>query len=178
VFPAPVTGLPIGGQVLFNGIPIGNVSALDFDPENPKVVVATVRVKPNTPLRKDTKASLNFQGLTGVAYVDLNGGSLKAPLLIQPRGRDRAGHACGTLPVRRYRRWRAGCSEEARIPPWAPSTRLLKDNGPSITKTIQQCGDLLRSAGGEFGRRKGLHGQHLGRLRILFDLVHAHGKAG
>lgn len=83
IFPAPVTGLPLGGQVLFNGIKVGDVSALDFDPKNPKVVVATVRVKPNTPLRADTKAALNFQGLTGVAYVDLNGGSLNAPLLLR-----------------------------------------------------------------------------------------------
>jgi phospholipid/cholesterol/gamma-HCH transport system substrate-binding protein len=136
VFPAPVTGLPIGGQVLFNGIPIGNVSALDFDPENPKVVVATVRVKPNTPLRKDTKASLNFQGLTGVAYVDLNGGSLKAPLLIQP--------GAETVPVMHAERSLFDdIVDGARdVLKKADSTMgsidtLLKDNGPTITKTIQ-----------------------------------------
>lgn len=84
IFPAPVTGLPVGGQVLFNGIKIGDVSALDFDQSNPKVVIATTRVKPDTPLRKDTVATLNFTGLTGVAYVDLNGGSLDAPLLLKP----------------------------------------------------------------------------------------------
>lgn len=136
VFPAPVTGLPIGGQVLFNGIPIGNVSALDFDPDNPKVVVATVRVKPNTPLRKDTKASLNFQGLTGVAYVDLNGGSLKAPLLIQP-GSD-------AVPVMHAERSLFDdIVDGARdVLKKADSTmgsidNLLKENGPTITKTIQ-----------------------------------------
>lgn len=84
IFPAPVTGLPVGGQVLFNGIKIGDVSALDFDKSNPKVVVATTRVKPDAPLRTDTVATLNFTGLTGVAYVDLNGGSLDAPLLLKP----------------------------------------------------------------------------------------------
>jgi len=82
IFPAPVTGLPVGGQVLFNGIRIGDVSALDFDPSDPTKVVATVRVRPSAPLREDTKATLNFTGLTGVAYVDLNGGSLDAPLLL------------------------------------------------------------------------------------------------
>ncbi|EFO30809.1 ABC transporter, periplasmic substrate-binding protein [Roseibium sp. TrichSKD4] len=81
VFPAPVTGLPVGGQVLFNGIKVGDVSQLNFDRTDPTKVVATVRVKPDTPLRKDTKATLNFTGLTGVAYVDLNGGSLDSPLL-------------------------------------------------------------------------------------------------
>ncbi|GGB37110.1 hypothetical protein GCM10011316_06520 [Roseibium aquae] len=82
VFPAPVTGLPVGGQVLFNGIRIGDVSSLDFDPSDPTKVIATVRVRPSAPLRSDTKATLNFTGLTGVAYVDLNGGSLDAPLLL------------------------------------------------------------------------------------------------
>lgn len=91
IMPAPVTGLPVGGQVLFNGIRIGDVAALDFDPNNPKVVVATARVKPSTPLREDVKATLNFTGLTGVAYIDLNGGTLDAPLLLDP--------ASGQVPV-------------------------------------------------------------------------------
>ncbi|WP_430511750.1 MlaD family protein [Pannonibacter phragmitetus] len=73
VFPGPVTGLPVGGQVLFNGIKVGDVSALDFDPRDPRIVIATIRVSPNAPLRKDVRATLGFQGLTGVAYVDLKG---------------------------------------------------------------------------------------------------------
>ncbi len=136
IFPAPVTGLPIGGQVLFNGIPIGNVSALDFDPENPKVVVANVRVKPKTPLRTDTKASLNFQGLTGVAYVDLNGGSLKAPLLIQPDSE--------VVPVMHAERSLFDdIVDGARdVLTKADSTMgtiddFLKENSPTVTKTLQ-----------------------------------------
>ncbi|KZL21384.1 mce related protein [Pseudovibrio axinellae] len=81
IFPGAVTGLPIGGQVLFNGIKIGDVSALTYDPSNPKLVVAIVRVDANAPLRRDTVASLGFTGLTGVAYVDLSGGSTESPAL-------------------------------------------------------------------------------------------------
>src|SRR5690606_40078169 len=66
VFPGAVTGLSIGGQVLYNGIRIGDVAALNFDPNDPKVVIATVRVDANAPLREDVTATLNFQGLTGV----------------------------------------------------------------------------------------------------------------
>ncbi|MDD7910408.1 MlaD family protein [Pseudovibrio exalbescens] len=84
VFPGAVTGLPTGGQVLFNGIKIGDVANLTFDPNDPKLVVATVRVDAKAPLRKDTQASLGFTGLTGVAYVDLHGGSQSAPPLIDP----------------------------------------------------------------------------------------------
>jgi len=82
IFPGPVTGLPVGGQVLFNGIKVGDVKSLDFAPDDPTKVVATVGIKPSTPLREDTKAALNFTGLTGVAYVDLSGGSTNSPLLL------------------------------------------------------------------------------------------------
>lgn len=85
VFPGAVTGLPIGGQVLFNGIKIGDVTALKNDQNDPKLVIATVRVDANAPLRKDTIASLGFTGLTGVAYVDLSGGSRTAPPLLEGR---------------------------------------------------------------------------------------------
>ncbi|NBN63505.1 MCE family protein [Microvirga tunisiensis] len=82
VFPGPVTGLPVGGQVLFNGIKVGDVGALDFDPNDPRIVIATIRVTPTAPLRKDVKATLGFQGLTGVAYVDLTGGTTGTDLLL------------------------------------------------------------------------------------------------
>ncbi|TYC48632.1 MCE family protein [Rhodobacterales bacterium] len=81
-FPGAVTGLPVGGQVLFNGIKVGDVKSLDFAPDDPTKVVATVGIKPTTPLREDSKASLNFTGLTGVAYVDLSGGTPDSPFLL------------------------------------------------------------------------------------------------
>ncbi len=136
IFPAPVTGLPVGGQVLFNGIPIGNVSALDFDPQNPKVVVATVRVKPHTPLRTDTIASLNFTGLTGVAYVDLNGGSLDAPLLIKPDSDE--------VPVMHAERSLfddivSGARDVLKQADSALNSidGFLKENSPTVTKTLK-----------------------------------------
>lgn len=88
IFPGPVTGLPVGGQVLFNGIKVGDVSALDFDPRDPNIVIATIRVSPTVPLRKNVRATVGFQGLTGVAYVDLKGGTTNVPLLIQPGMKD------------------------------------------------------------------------------------------
>lgn len=82
IYPGAVTGLPVGGQVLFNGIKVGDVKSLDFAPDDPTKVVATVGIKPTTPIREDTKATLNFTGLTGIAYVDLSGGTQSSPLLL------------------------------------------------------------------------------------------------
>jgi len=136
VFPAPVTGLPVGGQVLFNGIKVGDVSSLDFDPDNPKVVIATVRVKPTTPLRDDTVATLNFTGLTGVAYVDLNGGSLDAPLLLHP-GSDEV----PTIKAERslFDDIVGGARDVLTKAESTMSTidELLQENGPAIGKTVQ-----------------------------------------
>ena len=76
-----VSGMLIGAAVLFNGIRVGEVTDLKLDSQNPNQVIATVAVATGTPIRADTKASIDFQGLTGVAVVTLNGGDPKSPLL-------------------------------------------------------------------------------------------------
>ncbi|WP_417768552.1 MlaD family protein [Stappia sp.] len=84
IFNGAVTGLSVGGAVNFNGIKVGDVGDLGFDPKDPSVVIATIRVRPSTPLRRDVKATLGFQTLSGIAYVDLSGGTTDAPLLLDP----------------------------------------------------------------------------------------------
>ena len=76
-----VSGMLVGAAVLFNGIRVGEVTDLKLDSQNPNQVIATVAVATGTPIRADTKASIDFQGLTGVAVVTLNGGDPKSPLL-------------------------------------------------------------------------------------------------
>jgi phospholipid/cholesterol/gamma-HCH transport system substrate-binding protein len=74
-FENTVSGLLTGAAVLFNGIRVGEVTALALDGNNPNVVTATVAVAASTPVRADTKVGLDFQGLTGVPVVILQGGS-------------------------------------------------------------------------------------------------------
>jgi len=76
-----VSGMLVGAAVLFNGIRVGEVTELKLDPQKPREVTATIAVANGTPVRVDTKASLDFQGLTGVAVVTLNGGDPASPLL-------------------------------------------------------------------------------------------------
>ncbi|GAA0773636.1 MCE family protein [Roseibium denhamense] len=136
LYPGPVTGLPVGGQVLFNGIRVGDVKSLDFAPGDPTKVVATVGIRPSTPLREDTKATLNFTGLTGVAYVDLSGGTSDSPLLL--------GQNNGKIPViEADRSFFDDIVDGARdVLKRADSTMktvddLLKENSPAIAQTIQ-----------------------------------------
>ncbi|MCF3932829.1 MlaD family protein [Acuticoccus sp. M5D2P5] len=81
VFPEPVTGLSNGGSVLFNGIRVGEVTRLEFAPEGGDNVIAITRLSQRAPIKTDTVATLSFQGLTGVAYISLSGGSEAAPSL-------------------------------------------------------------------------------------------------
>jgi len=70
-----VSGLLKGAAVLFNGIRVGEVTELQLDPSNPKQVTVTIAVVSTTPVRPDTQAGLEFQGLTGVPVVTLQGGN-------------------------------------------------------------------------------------------------------
>jgi phospholipid/cholesterol/gamma-HCH transport system substrate-binding protein len=75
VFTESVTGLSKGSPVQYNGIQIGQVSQLKLDPKDPRKVIARIQVAADTPIKVDTRAKLGLLGLTGVAFVQLTGGS-------------------------------------------------------------------------------------------------------
>jgi phospholipid/cholesterol/gamma-HCH transport system substrate-binding protein len=80
-FSGSVSGLSIGGYVLFNGLRVGEVRDLGLRPDDPAKVYAMIEVNARTPVKADTKAQLEFGGLTGVASVSLLGGSKDSPPL-------------------------------------------------------------------------------------------------
>ena len=90
-FEGSVPGLLVGAAVLFNGIRVGEVTDLGLAPDNPRRVNATISVASTTPVRSDTKVGLEFQGLTGVPVIALEGGMLlsnagEVPTLIADPG--------------------------------------------------------------------------------------------
>jgi phospholipid/cholesterol/gamma-HCH transport system substrate-binding protein len=80
-FEGPVTGLGNGTTVRFNGIDVGHVSKLNFDPDDPKKVIVTLQVDPALKLHEDSVASIASEGLTGGSYVEIDGGSKTAPVI-------------------------------------------------------------------------------------------------
>ncbi len=86
-FDGPVAGLMKGTAVLFNGVRVGEVTALALGKDNPREVMATVAVSADTPVRADTKAGIEFQGLMGSPTVALVGGAGDAPKLAAADGR-------------------------------------------------------------------------------------------
>jgi phospholipid/cholesterol/gamma-HCH transport system substrate-binding protein len=86
IFDSSVSGLQVGGNVLFNGIRVGEVTNLRLDPDKPSQVIALLAVNKATPIRSDTRVGLEFQGLTGVAAVSLKGVSATTPLIEREEG--------------------------------------------------------------------------------------------
>jgi phospholipid/cholesterol/gamma-HCH transport system substrate-binding protein len=81
VFQGPVRGLSQGAEVHFNGIKVGEVSKVSLDPHNPQLVIARARVTSDIPIRKDSYATLEPQGITGVNYIQITAGTATKPLL-------------------------------------------------------------------------------------------------
>ena len=86
IFDSSVSGLQVGGNVLFNGIRVGEVTSLRLDADKPNQVVAMLAVNKSTPIRSDTRVGLEFAGLTGVAAVSLKGVSANTPLIEREEG--------------------------------------------------------------------------------------------
>ncbi|MGF6306182.1 phospholipid/cholesterol/gamma-HCH transport system substrate-binding protein [Bradyrhizobium sp. i1.8.4] len=76
VFEGSASGLRRGASVNFAGVRIGEVVSIRLDRHR---VVAMTRIEGNAPIKKDTQAGLEFQGLTGIASISFTGGTDVAP---------------------------------------------------------------------------------------------------
>ncbi|MEW5792274.1 MAG: MlaD family protein [Pseudomonadota bacterium] len=94
VTPFTVSGLNLQAPVKYRGVQIGQVEAIDFDPKNPALIVIRVTVDKSAPIKRDTYAQLSYQGVTGLAYVELADSGQPSPPL-QTSEREPA-----TIPMR------------------------------------------------------------------------------
>ena len=81
VFDGPVRGISQGGEVHFNGIKVGEVTRIALDPVNASRVIARIKVTSDVPIKTDSYATLEAQGITGVNYVQITAGSRTRPFL-------------------------------------------------------------------------------------------------
>ena len=77
-----VAGLNLNAPVKYNGVDVGKVQDIQLDPENPERVQLLFAIERGTPIKVDTVAVLKTQGLTGIAYVELDGGAKNAAPLV------------------------------------------------------------------------------------------------
>ncbi|MDB5444463.1 MAG: hypothetical protein JWP73_2839, partial [Phenylobacterium sp.] len=116
LFQGPINGLSQGGEVRFNGIKVGEVTKIALDRSNPSRVIARARVTSDVPIRLDSFATLEPQGITGVNYVQITAGSSSKPLLKDTVPR-------GTIPILR--------SQKSAL------SDLLQGGGTVLTRTIE-----------------------------------------
>lgn len=88
IFTEPVTGLSEGSQVQYNGIAVGTVEELRLAPDDPRRVLATLRVQADTPVKADTRAKMSMTGITGTPIIQLTGGSPGSPMLADVDNRE------------------------------------------------------------------------------------------
>jgi phospholipid/cholesterol/gamma-HCH transport system substrate-binding protein len=80
-FTESVSGLNLNAPVKYRGVQVGSVREISLDPDDPEKVRLLLAIERGIPIKKDTMAVLSVQGLTGIAFVDLGGGSRAAPPL-------------------------------------------------------------------------------------------------
>ncbi len=69
-----VTGLQTQATVRYRGIDVGKVDSIEFDPKQRGNVLVRLAINQGTPVTKSTYAVLGYQGVTGLAYVQLDDG--------------------------------------------------------------------------------------------------------
>ena len=116
LFVGPVRGLSEGGEVHFNGIKVGEVSKIALDKSDPNRVIARARVTSDVPIKTDSYATLEPQGITGVNYVQITAGTPDKKLL-----KDTVEN--GKVPVIRSQR--------------SALSDLLEGGGTVLTRTIE-----------------------------------------
>lgn len=125
-----VTGLQPQAPVRYKGVAVGKVTFIGFDPDVPGNIVIRLTVDDTTPLSPSTFATLSYQGITGLAFVQL----------------DDSGETAQPLP--------AGASGVPRLP--LKNSRLgeLTDQAPELLAKVQQALDSINQVLGEQNQKK------------------------
>lgn len=76
-----VSGLSEASDVRFSGLPVGQVVDVRLAPEQDGSILVRVEVNADTPVREDSIATIEAQGVTGVSFVGISGGTPETPLL-------------------------------------------------------------------------------------------------
>lgn len=81
-----VTGLSPNALVRLRGLPVGRVEKIEFDPAVPGQIVIRIGVDRRAPVTASTIASLGYQGVTGLAYLQLDDNGHDSRPLVAPPG--------------------------------------------------------------------------------------------
>ena len=81
-----VTGLFTDAAVRYRGLDVGKVQSIKFDKSHPGQILIRIMVDRNAPITHSTYGSLGFQGVTGIAFIQLDDtGKDPSPLPSSPK---------------------------------------------------------------------------------------------
>lgn len=83
-----VSGLNVDAPLKFRGVDVGKVEQISIDSKNPERIRLLLQVRQGTPITEDTVATLEYQGLTGIASINLIGGRVDSQPLRQIPGEE------------------------------------------------------------------------------------------
>jgi len=132
-FAESVSGLALGDPVKFRGVDVGMVKAMVIDSDDPRLVQVDVRLRKEAPVKTDTKASLKLKGITGVVFIELNGGNPNAQSLV-------AATPEGAIPE---------------IPSERSSLASLMDQLPKVVEKFSAIEDQTKKVVGDLGEVAG-----------------------
>ena len=115
-----INGLQPQAPVRYRGVAVGKVSAIGFDPKTVGNVLVRISLDDTAPVTKSTYASLGFQGVTGLAFVQLDD-SGESKVALEPSAN----------------------GEPARIPMRPSLLSKLSDQGVAILSQIEQTTALV-----------------------------------
>jgi phospholipid/cholesterol/gamma-HCH transport system substrate-binding protein len=93
-----VTGLNVQAAVRYRGIRAGKVTRIETDPADPRVILVHINVDSRFVLTQSATAQLGFQGVTGLAYIQIeDDGSSTAPLKVGAGGTARLAMKSGMI---------------------------------------------------------------------------------
>ncbi len=85
LFEGSVTGLSLAGDVRYKGVRVGQVKEIKIYEKDPNFVRVQIEIDHNTPVSNTTTASLEFFGITGVLFVQIQGSEVGGePLMPEP----------------------------------------------------------------------------------------------
>src|SRR5665647_1211610 len=77
-----VSGLQPQAAVRYRGVNVGKVASIGFDPKATGNVLIRLEIGQDAPVTRDTFATLSYQGVTGLAFVQLDDSGKPAPRLV------------------------------------------------------------------------------------------------
>lgn len=144
-FEQSVSGLSVGAAVRYRGLKIGSVTNMYVDPRNPARVAVELDIDSVSPIRRGDVASLEVQGITGTAFIEIQGAGPDDPILAAAPGQDVPVIPSGPSEIAKLISGAPELIDDADLLVQRVSELFKEDNRVLIDKMLVDLSDLTAS---------------------------------